>query len=143
MSKSYNDYFAVADENGVDDDVLYYLKVENNKIIGATFSMDRHVEPVEINTLLNEVIGEDFRDFVIEKILQHEYEADWRVYNDIDAFDGYRTEEIRNAEDLGLSVPDYQKKVASILETKERKSTLGKADIINRISQIKKNVSSK
>ena len=143
MSKSYNDYFAVADENGVDDDVLYFLKVENNKIIGATFSMDRHVEPVEINTLLNEVIGEDFRDFVIEKILQHEDEADWRVYNDIDALDGYRTEEIRNADDLGLSVPDYQKKVASILETKERKSMLGKTDIINRISQIKKNVSSK
>lgn len=143
MSKSYNDYFAVADENGVDDDVLYFLKVENNKIIGATFSMDRHVEPVEINALLNEVIGEDFRDFVIEKILQHNDGADWKVYNDIDAFDGYQREEIRNAYDLGLSEPDYQKKVASILETKERKSILGKTDVINKISQIKNNRSSK
>ncbi len=140
MSKSYDGYFTVFNANF--EDVDYNLKVENNKIIGATFSAEfsaeRDIGPEEIETLLDEVIGEDFRDFVIEKTLNQEDEDDWRI--DVDeASYCYQLQEVRNANDLGLSLPDYQKKVASILEKKEKNSTLNKADMITRISQIRNN----
>ena len=138
MAKNYNGYFSIYDENEYDDDVAYHLKVENNKIVGASFSFDRSMEKVELEGLLKDIIGEDFRDFLIEKILHQEYEGNWVArdeHDDADVFDRYRIEESRNADELGLSKQGYQDKIASILRSKENR--IVHTNMLNRISEIK------
>ncbi|MBQ8677341.1 MAG: hypothetical protein IJ529_02590 [Alphaproteobacteria bacterium] len=138
MTKNYNGYFSMYDENKYDDDVLYNLKVENNKIVGASFSVDRHMKKEELEDLLKEVIGEDFKDFLIEKMLDQQYGENWTVKNehdDLDLFDRYKIEEARHADDLALSEQGYQDKIASILQSKENRIAHG--NMLNRISEIK------
>ena len=138
MTKNYNGYFSIYDENNYDDDVLYNLKVENNKIVGASFSVDRSMKKDELEDLLKKVIGEDFKDFLIEKMFDQQHGANWNVQNehdDIDLFDRYRIEESRHADDLSLSKQGYQDKIASILKSKENK--IAHANTLRRISEIK------
>ena len=141
MKKNYNGYFSMCDENNYNDDVIYNLKVENNKIVGASFSVDRNMKTAELEGLLKDVIGEDFKDFLIEKMFDQQHGANWTVrdeHDDLDLVDRYRIEESRHANDLGLSERGYQDKVSSILQSKGNKDILGKSDILNRISDIKK-----
>lgn len=138
MTKNYNGYFSICDENNYDDDVLYNLKVENNKIVGASFSVDRSMKKDELEDLLKKVIGEDFKDFLTEKMFDQQHGANWNVHNehdDIDLFDRYRIEESRHADDLSLSKQGYQDKIASILQSKENRRVHG--NTLNRISEIK------
>lgn len=142
MTKNYNGYFSICDENNYDDDVLYNLKVENNKIVGASFSVDfsvdRSMKKDELEDLLKKIIGEDFKDFLIEKMFDQQHGANWNVQNehdDIDLFDRYRIEESRHADDLSLSKQGYQDKIASILQSKENRRVYG--NTLNRISEIK------
>ena len=83
MSKNYNGYFSLCDENNYDDDVVYNLKVENNKIVGASFSVDRSMKKDELEDLLKEVIGEDFKDFLIEKMFDQQHGASWTLVNEL------------------------------------------------------------
>lgn len=141
MSKNYNGYFSLCDENNYDDDVVYNLKVENNKIVGASFSVDRSMKKDELEDLLKEVIGEDFKDFLIEKMFDQQHGASWTLVNEhdnVDVFDGYRVEEARNAEELGLSVQGYRDKMASIIESKENRNAYG--NTLKRIDGMKKSV---
>ena len=138
MTKNYNGYFSICDENNYDDDVLYNLKVENNKIVGASFFVDRSMKKDELEDLLKKVIGEDFKDFLIEKMFDQQHGANWTVVNEDDnaeVFDSYRIEESRNADELGLSKQGYQDKIASILQSKENKTA--HANTLHRISEIK------
>ena len=138
MAKNYNGYFSIWDESEFEDDVAYHLKVENNKIVGASFSAERGFEKTELEGLLKDVIGEDFKDFIFEKMLHQEYGGNWVATNehdDADVFDTYRIEESRNADELGLSKQGYQDKIASILRSKENRMVHD--NMLNRISEIK------
>lgn len=141
MEKNYNGYYELHFEEteSCSENDWHYLKVKNNKIIDASFAQQfGDMDANEVEKQLKEVIGENFKDFVLDKVFYNEHNYAWyvREFEDND-FNYYEHAKERNRISLGLSEPEYQKKIADILQAKENKATLGKTGVMDKIAIMK------
>lgn len=141
MEKTFNGYYRVGETCEYDGtaNYLYYFKVQNNKITNASFI---HTEDAgQVNNELKKVIGEDFKDFIIEKMFDNNYNSSDNKWSAEEMTDDERKEykyyKDENRKTLGISEQDYQKQIDSILQSKENKAILGKTDVMDKITELK------
>lgn len=159
MEKNFNGYFGVYGTCG-GDTIGVCLKVENNKITdcfaekperfgygGLAVEINFIDEVTDVNNNIEKIVGEDFKDLIFEGTLENKFLG----RNLSDDYDGEFEFIIRfrnSSEDYfmrrkqkAFPTPEEMKahdqKVADILQAKENKNTLGKADTLSRIAGIK------
>lgn len=130
----WTDSFEYSEQPGI------FLKSQDNKIIDCFDSNKYNYFNVEGN--LDKIIGENVRDFIWNSIATHkilnldlsDIENEYLTFHPTDNdFFMQRKKETFNAEEI----IEHDKKVASILQSKENKNTLGKSDMLNKIADIK------
>ncbi len=99
---------------------------------------DRYLEKNQRTRCMQAALGEDIRDFLLDKMLN---DYGWKSYK-TDSL-GYIENKDRILGYLGISEEEHNHRVADILQSKENKATLGKTGVMNKLTEMKNGRSGK
>lgn len=137
MEKNYDGYYSVG-YTSVDagiDGARCYLQVSDGKISDCVYWDAEHRKNKSTTKQEEDAIGKDVKDFFVEKFIETDL---YRIWN-ADKIDSLEFIEQKNRifDRFGISEEEHNQRVADILQAKENKNTLGKADTLSRIAGIK------